>query len=542
MDMMYGLRAIHNVGMIHGDLKTLNLLVTLEGRVKVADFGLSKVLGAVSLVPGTKTITGTPQYMAPEVMHCQPQSLRVDIYAVGVIMWEMMTGVIPWKELDYVQIIQRVTHPSNETELIPPGRPKIDNVYRSLAPSGYIHLLEDCWAQESRYRPSADQCIETLQEIRARLGDLQPHAPAGLNALALPVQQSLSLASHARPIPNAGLRAGHQGEFGQKRAAERGQDVLFDEASKRPRFDGYAIGGGHGAGLHQPSPKHPAGERGDVHGPPDYGATDYGAPALSLAPSNLPAMMDALRTGVRSQVMVALTAIFELLLDNSQQQHAFFEAQGLQYVLPYLEQDDQPELQAKAANCVAVAVSQNPCNRQFVVSSGAIAVLVRLLGGTPSQQESAAHAIANLVKRPTDKETKMLRDMEELANMKMVLVDAQEELLRLGGIEKLVNLVDKGSARVRLAACAAVANAMTECSENREAFQEANGIFQLIRMLREGDCHAQVSFDIWLTCLYTHRYTRAHAYMHMQAHRHSSPILCLPIVASAALLDFMCMR
>jgi hypothetical protein len=132
--------------------------------------------------------------------------------------------------------------------------------------------------------------------------------------------------------------------------------------------------------------------------------------------------------------------------------------------------------------------------------------------------------------------------MEELANMKMVLVDAQEELLRLGGIEKLVNLMDKGSARVRLAACAAVANAMTECSENREAFQEANGIFQLIRMLREGDCHAQVSFDIWLTCLYTHRYTRAHAYMHMQAHRHSSPILCLPIVASAALLDFMCMR
>ena len=132
MDMMYGLRAIHNVGMIHGDLKTLNLLVTLEGRVKVADFGLSKVLGAVSIVPGTKTITGTPQYMAPEVMHCQPQSLRVDIYAVGVIMWEMMTGVIPWKELDYVQIIQRVTHPSNATELIPPGRPKIDNVYRSL--------------------------------------------------------------------------------------------------------------------------------------------------------------------------------------------------------------------------------------------------------------------------------------------------------------------------------------------------------------------------------------------------------------------------
>jgi serine/threonine protein kinase len=58
---------VHNAGIIHGDFKTLNLLVGADQRVKVADFGLSKVLDVLSVLPGTKTITGTPQYMAPEV-------------------------------------------------------------------------------------------------------------------------------------------------------------------------------------------------------------------------------------------------------------------------------------------------------------------------------------------------------------------------------------------------------------------------------------------------------------------------------------------
>ena len=259
LDMMYGLRAIHNVGMMHGDLKTLNLLVTLEGRVKVADFGLSKVLGALSIVPGTKTITGTPQYMAPEVMFCQPQSLRVDIYSVGVIMWEMMTGVIPWKELDYVQIIQRVTHPSNDTELVPPGRPKIDHVYRTLAPSGYIHLLENCWAQDSRHRPSANDCIESLIEIKARVAyTQQQHTPAPATPHAWEQgAQPPSLASHVNPMCKAipgSNQFGQQATSEHKRAPEHMQDAMYDHQwHKRQRFDRHTHYGGHtaaNAGLH----------------------------------------------------------------------------------------------------------------------------------------------------------------------------------------------------------------------------------------------------------------------------------------------------
>jgi serine/threonine protein kinase len=74
----------------------------------VADFGLSKVLDALSVLPGTKTITGTPQYMAPEVMLTQPQGMKVDIYSAAIVMWEILTGAIPWKGMDIVQIIHQV--------------------------------------------------------------------------------------------------------------------------------------------------------------------------------------------------------------------------------------------------------------------------------------------------------------------------------------------------------------------------------------------------------------------------------------------------
>ena len=78
------------------------------------------------MLPGTKTITGTPQYMAPEVMLTQPQGMKVDIYSAAIIMWEILTGSIPWRGLDIVQIIHQVT----------PHAHKAPNPHReSLGPS-----------------------------------------------------------------------------------------------------------------------------------------------------------------------------------------------------------------------------------------------------------------------------------------------------------------------------------------------------------------------------------------------------------------------
>ena len=462
LDTVYGLRAIHNVGMIHGDLKTLNLLVTLEGRVKVADFGLSKLLGISSIVPGTKTISGTPQYMAPEVMHCKPQGLRVDTYSMGIVMWEMMAGAVPWRQMDYVQIIQRVTHSDNETQRPPPGRPPIESMHRALAPSGYIQLMEDCWAQQPKWRPSADQCVFSLEEIKRRVVD--PNGLANPSLIGGKVSgQDAHLHHGDRSITDSG--------YGQKSKSE--------PAMKRPRV--HDMPGA--AGWNRP-------EQAERAGPEFRNAMD--PPKMFMESGGLAVLMNMLTSGNLDKVLQALSAMFEMCINNPQTQQALFDSKTLDVVLPLLEYWDRPDIQLKAANVIAVASSQNPHNRRTVVNAGAIAALVRLLSGTPQQQESAAQAIANTVKRPTGEEQKLLLDWDHVTKTKSIIVDAQEELNRFGGVEKLVQLMDRGSSRVKIAAAAAVANAMTECVENRIAFQEANGIAQVVKMLREGDCNAQV--------------------------------------------------
>ena len=134
--------------------------------VQVADFGLSKVLDALSVLPGTKTITGTPQYMAPEVMLTQPQGMRVDIYSVAIVMWEILTGAIPWKGLDIVQIIHQVTQDANRTQKPPPGRPRLEAQHIQSSPTGYIQLMHECWAQFPNDRPNTDQCVQQLEHIQ----------------------------------------------------------------------------------------------------------------------------------------------------------------------------------------------------------------------------------------------------------------------------------------------------------------------------------------------------------------------------------------
>ncbi|MBI2932905.1 MAG: serine/threonine protein kinase, partial [Planctomycetes bacterium] len=97
-----GLECAHSMGVIHRDIKPENILVDREGRVKIADFGLAKMLRQDDAVATRTHITmGTPAYMAPE----QYESLkgvdhRADIYALGVVFYEMLTGELPVGRFD----------------------------------------------------------------------------------------------------------------------------------------------------------------------------------------------------------------------------------------------------------------------------------------------------------------------------------------------------------------------------------------------------------------------------------------------------------
>jgi len=93
------LQYAHDEGIVHRDIKPENVLVDKKGRVKIADFGLAKLLGkapADFTLTGTQQVMGTPHYMAPEQMETPLQvDHRADIYSLGVVFYEMLTGELP---------------------------------------------------------------------------------------------------------------------------------------------------------------------------------------------------------------------------------------------------------------------------------------------------------------------------------------------------------------------------------------------------------------------------------------------------------------
>src|SRR6266487_3652806 len=92
------LQFAHDEGIVHRDIKPENILLDKKGRVKIADFGIAKILGREPDVALTQTqgVLGTPQYMAPEQVE-KPQSVdhRADIFSLGVVFYEMLTGELP---------------------------------------------------------------------------------------------------------------------------------------------------------------------------------------------------------------------------------------------------------------------------------------------------------------------------------------------------------------------------------------------------------------------------------------------------------------
>lgn len=87
-DLCDGLAAAHNEGVIHRDLKPANIMIDSRGRARITDFGLAIALAA----PRSREIAGTPAYMAPEQLRGEPANVRSDLYALGLVLFEMFTG------------------------------------------------------------------------------------------------------------------------------------------------------------------------------------------------------------------------------------------------------------------------------------------------------------------------------------------------------------------------------------------------------------------------------------------------------------------
>jgi eukaryotic-like serine/threonine-protein kinase len=196
-------RFAHRRGVIHRDIKPHNVILDEEGRAKVTDFGIARA-GASDMTL-TGSIMGTAQYLSPEQAQGHAVSESSDLYAIGVVLYELLAGKVPFEGETAVTIaLQHISQePPPPSSLSPAVPPELDAIV--------LRALRKDPAQ--RYQ-SADELIAALEQVRATLpAPRDEHALSGAGAAAGLagagvardlVQPGLSTLRHTRPAPAAG--------------------------------------------------------------------------------------------------------------------------------------------------------------------------------------------------------------------------------------------------------------------------------------------------------------------------------------------------
>src|SRR4029079_17851982 len=96
LDAANGLAFAHGHVIVHRDVKPQNVLLSREGEVKVTDFGIARSLDVEHGVTQTGTVLGTGEYLAPEQASGKPVSPATDVYSLGVVLWELLAGKVPF--------------------------------------------------------------------------------------------------------------------------------------------------------------------------------------------------------------------------------------------------------------------------------------------------------------------------------------------------------------------------------------------------------------------------------------------------------------
>ncbi|PSS10231.1 Serine/threonine-protein kinase [Actinidia chinensis var. chinensis] len=154
LDIARGMEYIHSQGLIHRDLKPENILINQDFHMKIADFGIACEEAYCDLLTDDP---GTYRWMAPEMIKRKSYVRKVDVYSFGLILWEMVSGTIPYEEMTPIQAAFAVVH-KNLRPAIPED-----------CPPAMRALIEQCWSLQPDKRPEFWQVVKVLEQFESSL-------------------------------------------------------------------------------------------------------------------------------------------------------------------------------------------------------------------------------------------------------------------------------------------------------------------------------------------------------------------------------------
>ncbi|EPS66052.1 hypothetical protein M569_08722 [Genlisea aurea] len=153
LDVARGMEYVHRLNLIHRDLKSDNLLISADKSIKIADFGVARIEVQTE---GMTPETGTYRWMAPEMIQHRPYTQKVDVYSFGIVLWELITGMLPFNNMSAVQAAFAV---------VKGIRPTIPH---DCLPS-LSHIMISCWDGNPDVRPSFSEVVRMLEDAEIKV-------------------------------------------------------------------------------------------------------------------------------------------------------------------------------------------------------------------------------------------------------------------------------------------------------------------------------------------------------------------------------------
>jgi eukaryotic-like serine/threonine-protein kinase len=235
-----GLAFAHGHGLVHRDVKPQNVLLSREGDVKVTDFGIARSLDVEHGVTQTGTVLGTGEYLAPEQASGKPVSPATDVYSLGVVLWELLVGDVPFTGENFVAVALR-----HVNEPPPPLRKLRPDVSPRLAAA-----VERALAKDPALRFPSMAALAA--ELRACLAEPEGAAPPAEDDAAMTIVRKPAPAPRPRRPARQPRRRRLRAILLALAAAIAAFVAVFLVVGSGHTHDGGSGGGGGGSGAAVP--------------------------------------------------------------------------------------------------------------------------------------------------------------------------------------------------------------------------------------------------------------------------------------------------